>query len=62
MDYGYEIYKVSIGGTLILRYDDLSTDTIPTDVVVNGKRWWLERVRLKKEELSYYATYKPYED
>lgn len=62
MDYDYEIYKVSIGSTLILRYDDLSTDAIPTDIVVNGKRWWLDRVRLKKEELSYYAYYKAYED
>ena len=58
----YTVFKVGIDDKLILRYEDLTTDSIATDVHFPNGHWYLEKVLWKPAELAYYATYRKYKD
>jgi hypothetical protein len=58
----YNIYKVEIDGKLILRFEDATTESIPTDIYCQNQKWWLDKVVWKAAELTYYATYKKHEE
>ena len=59
---GCEVYKTTINGSLVLRFLEQDTTAIPVDVFVSNKRWWLDKVRYKADEMNYYAYYKEYDD